>query len=462
MAEGSGTRRILVLLLGATLLSTCAAGLPKDTTPAWRSPGLIGSGGWPFARESVDPETAAGASYLPGSSVLALPDGRAQLIPFGSSTAITVRRSDPRVAEAVKADQDWLAAGTVPGTNAADKAVSARALLDLRLLTEPTGASTASWYGAWNYVWPRDGAFAAAAFAATGHSDDAQRILYFLARAQSPSGLWAARYEPDGTAVADGRAVQLDSLGWVLWATWFLHAKDPQAANIDTLWPMVSAAADRAAGSLRRSGLPPPSPDYWERSPATEQVPRLPTLGVCAPMLAGLRAATALAEERGANAEAQHWRTAASRLSAAIDKYFAPYGYPRSPVKGGALDSSVTFLAPPFAAADPGVTAAVTKNAHRLELPTGGVVPGEHYGTEMAWTPETALFALANAASGDQVAADHWLGWLAGHRSTLGSFPEKVDRSGHQAGVAPLGWTSSLVILAYAAQDSPLPIPPIT
>lgn len=453
-------RRILVLLLAAALLSTGAAKLPRTTTPPWRSPGLIGSGGWPFAREAVDPELAEGASYLPGSSVLALPDGRARLIPFGSSAVITVSQSDPRVAETVKADQDWLAAGTVPGTTAADKAVSARALLDLRLLTEPGGASTASWYGSWDYVWPRDGAFAAAAFAATGHDDDAQRILYFLARAQSPSGLWAARYRPDGTAVIDGRAAQLDSLGWVLWGTWFLHQKDPQAANIDTLLPMVSAAADRAARSLRRNGLPPPSPDYWERPPATEQAPRMPTLGVCAPMLAGLRAATALAEERGDGTEVRRWRGAADRLGAAIGRYFAPYGYPRSPIRGGALDSSVTFMAPPFAAADPAVTAAVTKNAHRLELPTGGVVPGEHYGTDLAWTPETALFALANAASGDQQAADHWLGWLAGHRSSLGSFPEKIDRAGRQAGVAPLGWTSSLVILAYAAEDSPLPIVP--
>lgn len=453
-------RRVASFLLVAALAATCAATMPEDYRPDWRSPGLIGNGGWPFSRAAVVPEEAEGAAYIPGSSVLGLPDGKARLIPFGLTRPVTLRRDDPRVAEAVRADQDWLAAGSVPGMTPSERDASSRALLDLRMLTLPNGASTASWYGAWNYMWPRDGAFTAAAFAVTGHGDDAQRVLYFLARAQDHSGLWAARYRPDGTAVADGRQVQLDSLGWVLWATWFLHETDPQAANLATLWPMVHRAADRAADSLRSDGLPPPSPDYWERGTSHEQVPHAPTLGVCAPMLAGLRAAAALAASQGENDEAQRWRRSAERLEQGIERRFAPYGYPRSPVRGGLVDSSVTFLAPPFAPASPAVLAAVTRTGAKLRLPGGGVVPGEGYGAQVAWTPETGLFALAAASSGDLTGAKGWLDWLIGHRTSLGSFPEKVDARGSQAGVAPLGWTSALVVLALTADLTTLPSPP--
>jgi hypothetical protein len=453
-------RRVASLLLVAALTATCAATLPDADPPAWRSPGLIGNGGWPFSRAAVTPEEAEDASYIPNSSVLELHGGRALLIPFGMDEPQTLPRSDPRVVEAVRSDQAWLADGTVPGDTPRDHDAAARALLDLRMLTLPNGASTASWYGSWNYAWPRDGAFTAAAFAVTGHGDDAQRVLYFLARAQDQSGLWAARYRPDGTAVTDGRHVQLDSLGWVLWATWFLHAKNPHAANLTTLWPMVHRAADRATDSLRADGLPPPSPDYWERGPSSEQNPHAATLGVCAPMLAGLRAAVSLADARGETSEARRWSRAADRLAKGIARRFAPYGYPRSPIYQGKLDSSVTFMAPPFAVPVPGVLSAIARTSEHLRLPTGGVVPGEGYGADVAWTPETGLFALAAAATGNLAAAHDWLDWLIEHRTSLGSFPEKVDTRGRQAGVAPLGWTSALVVLALAAEHSGLPDPP--
>jgi GH15 family glucan-1,4-alpha-glucosidase len=90
------------------------------------------------------------------------------------------------------------------------------------------------------------------------------------------------------------------------------------------------------------------------------------------------------------------------------------------------------------------------------------VLPGELWAgdREVAWTPETAMFALAAAASGDHGEAAGWLEWLAAHRTSLGVLPEKVDEHGRPAAVAPLGWTASLVLLALAALDDPLPVPP--
>src|SRR5689334_7671406 len=71
-------RRVALLLLVGSLTATCAASLPEDDVPGWRSPGLIGNGGWPYSRAAVTQEDAEGGYYLPGSSVLALPGDRAR------------------------------------------------------------------------------------------------------------------------------------------------------------------------------------------------------------------------------------------------------------------------------------------------------------------------------------------------------------------------------------------------
>jgi hypothetical protein len=154
---------------------------------------------------------------------------------------------------------------------------------------------------------------------------------------------------------------------------------------------------------------------------------------------------------------------AARRLSDAVERQFAPYGYPRSPVRGGRMDTSVTFVAPPFAPGRADVSAAVLNAAARQTLPNGGVLPGERWSgaQHVAWTPEMALFTLTAVASGRTDEARRRLDWLAAHRTSLGALPEKVDDKGRPAGVAPLGWTESLVLLSLSALDRPLPVPPI-
>jgi hypothetical protein len=460
-------RMIAVGLTVAAFAATCGATLPNTGTARWASPGLVGGGGWPYNGVPLTESDGEGASYIPGSSVVRLADGQVRLVPFGGDTTITVEATDPRVKAAVRSDQLWLSTGTIPDggsavpmeTRQVYREMATRALLDLRLLTRPNGASLASWYGAWRYTWPRDSAFTAAAFTMTGHTVEARHILEFLADVQHEDGLWAARYHADGGAVTDGREPQLDSLGWVLWASWlYLTQTSSDAAD---LWRMVARAADHLADSLGDDGLPPPSSDYWERKPGTEQDPHRATLGVAGPVLAGLRSAAYFADSTGHAAKAASWRRAANRLSSAISQHFAPYGYPRSPVPGGRMDTSVTFVAPPFAPLDAGVATAVANAFRRTSLPNGGVLPGEMWAgnPDVAWTPEMALFALTAASSGRLDEAMSHLDWLAAHRTPLGVLPEKVSEDGEPASVAPLGWTASLVLLTLSSLERPLPIP---
>ena len=136
--------------------------------------------------------------------------------------------------------------------------------------------------------------------------------------------------------------------------------------------------------------------DYWEDS---TQV----TLANAAVLRAGLRAAADLALTRGDARQARRWGAAAARLTRAIGTDFGGYGYHRLPFTDSGTDAAVTFLGPPFAAASPAVARAVRRTEDSLRLPGGGVLPGSGWpgNRSLAWTPETAFFALLWASTGD-------------------------------------------------------------
>jgi hypothetical protein len=127
---------------------------------------------------------------------------------------------------------------------------------------------------------------------------------------------------------------------------------------------------------------------------------------------------------------------------------------------GGGADAIITILGPPFAPPDAALDQAIDATRKILTQPNGGVTPGEQWRADgVAWTPQSALFALSAAARGDRTTAEQLLTWLDTHRTSSGALPEKVNRNVHPAGEAPLGWTSALVVLTVAALDRPLAHP---
>ncbi len=416
----------------------------------------------------------AGGRYQPDSSVLRS-GGRVYLAP-GRFVPVTAAVTACGRASA-RASQRWLAAGTIPGTGPQQRAMATRALLDLRLSARPDGAVVAGWHQGWRYSWPRDSSWVAVALADTDHDGDSLQILRFLQRTQLPDGRWAARYWPDGSgAVRDGRPAELDADGWVPWAVWswataagaMPAGPGPPGAGtasqagsaavreeLTELWPMVSAAAGAAARSLAPGGLPTPAMDYWEDSVEV-------TLGTAAPLLTGLRAAADIATALGHPGSARRWAAAAGRLSRAIQAEFGRYGYHRLPRDRSGADAAVTFLGPPFAAPAPAVTQAVLRAERALTLPGGGVLPGSDFpgNRTVAWTAETAFFALYLAGAGDRAQSTAILSWLAAHRTSLGALPEQVNARGLPVSVAPLAWTDAVVLLALIAERQPLRIPP--
>jgi glucoamylase len=422
-----------------------------------RSPPLFGAGllGGRDALVSIPPDQVDGAAYLERSTVLRLADGRLRYLPPGASEPATGPPDDPGALAVAAEERAWLAAGTVPGSSAAEREAAARSLLFLRLLVRPGGAALAAQTPYWAYVWPRDASFTAAALAVTGHRREAAAVLGFLAGTQRPDGTWPARSHPDGRPVTDGRPAQLDATGWVPWAAWLATDQGRDTELATRLWPAVRAAADHAAASLGPDGLPPAGPDYWERRE------RAPTLGTAAALLAGLRSATRLADHLGARPAAGRqvrWQRAADRLNRGVRERFGPGGFQRYPA-GGGPDAAVTWLAPPFGPPDPVVGRAVRTTWRRLTV-AGGAVPGRPWLGSDPWTPATASFALAAMASGDRPAAEARLAWLLGHRTALGAFPERVGRDdGAPRSVAPLAWTHAIVLLTLVSRDRAVPAP---
>jgi glucoamylase len=362
------------------------------------------------------------------------------------------------------ASAKWLASGTVPGTGSVLQSMAARSLLDLYLSVQPDGAVVAGYYHGWDYAWPRDSSWVAAALAVTGHGADALRVLKFLSQEQSANGTWAARYETNGSGpVLDGRPTELDAVGWVPWAVWSWYqaagGADADATvqrELAGLGPMVNAAAAAAERSLTPSGLPGPATDYWEHG---SQV----TLGTAAPLLTGLRAAADIATALSQTQAGQRWAGAAGRLATAMQASFGCYGNNRLPRDSTGPDAAITWLGPPFGPASATLEQDEQAAQRVLTLANGGLLPGTDWpgNPTTAWTAETAFFALSDATTGQHAAAATLLDWLAAHRTTLGELPEQVNADGRPGSVAPLAWTDATVLLTLVAQSRPLPVTPV-
>jgi glucoamylase len=391
---------------------------------------------------------------LYSAAVVINAQGEKVLLPPGSSQVATIPGT--RVLASAGAishaneQRRWLEAGRVPNVDSRFSEMLKFALLDLHVLTDESGAALAGWSALpWRYVWPRDAAFVAAAFARTGHTRDAVRIILFLQRVQGADGKFQARYLPDGSGPPDNRGIQLDGTGWALWGARQVAAALPDSHRLDFLkW--IQKLIDRSTSAILNTiansrSLPPVSPDYWEVKESK------PTLGTAAPLLAGLLAASELYEMRGQAEPAGRAAAGARRLERAIHEQFGRDGYPR-PLGGSRRDTAVAFLLPPFThSIDLQVVDAWRMAAREMRRPAGGLAPGAGWKQDgISWTAETAIFAMTAAAIGERTTAERWLEWLDKHRTTHGALPEKVLADGSPAAVAPLAWTAAAVILTAA------------
>ena len=419
--RGPLTACLCLLLIVMISSSTLLARRHLDTTiPLDAAAVAVGPGG-------ALVEVAAADALVPGSRVLAeMPDSL----------------------DLAREQAAWLAAGTVPRVSGLDGDMVAMALLDLHVLSRPYGVPVAGWSTPWRYVWPRDSALAASALARTGHTSDAERIVDFLQRVQPESGLFQARYLPDGSGVPDDRGVELDGVGWALWAAGQLAAElsgSDRTAFVQRHRMLLDRSTQAALSSIDNlPSLPPPSADYWE----VEE--RRPTLATAAVLCAGLEAAAELHRILGDVRAADHAAAGARRLRDSIRTNFGRNGYPRH--LGGRSDSidlGVDFLLPPVGSAvDRAVLQAWEQAPVLMSRTGGGLAPGGSWRRDgVSWTNVTGSRAMTAAFLGERDEALARLRWLDQHRTAAGSLPEKVLSNGQPAAVSPLAWTAAVVVI---------------
>ena len=290
---------------------------------------------------------------------------------------------------AAASNRRWLARAKPLGRGAPGWArqMYERSLLTLRALTDRrTGAVAAGARDGWAYVWPRDAATAALAYAAAGYRGEARRVAGFLAGVDLDG---SARFYGNGEAVP-GRGPQGDAAGW-------------------------------AAVAAQAAGLTPP-PDLPWRNRADYQEGS-----------AGEYLGNAIA----ANAPLQPFMTARGLVRRAHD-----------PASG--IDSAAGWAVRPFSLPPLYPLVRRTLLNLVAEQTRYGITPGEGWrGGSDPWTAPTAWTAWSFAALGERGQALRLLGDLRRAATQAGDLPERVDaHTGVPRSTTPLAWSHAFAILA--------------
>ena len=355
---------------------------------------------------SVDVEEGIDCAQAERAGVLELlcRVGRA-LPPDLDADSRELSRECDRVVRDAGGAHRWVALARELGAGAPRwaRAMYDRSLLVLHALTDRrSGAVAAGARDGWAYVWPRDAATAALAYAAAGYRNEARRVAGFL------SGLGsgverAARFDGAGASVP-GRGPQGDAAGWIAVAS---AAPPARPSALDFLGAIATQRSN--ARNL---------PDYQEGSPGTY-------LG------------NAIADG-----------VTAARIAAEFE---TPRGLVReagNPSSG--LDSAAAWAVRPFAS--PSLYPAVRRTLLNLagNATPYGITPGEGWaGGVDPWTAPTAWSAWSLAALGDRAAALRLLADLRRAATPAGAMPERVDAStGVPRSTTPLLWSHAFAILA--------------
>lgn len=333
------------------------------------------------------------------------------------------------------------------------------------------------------YVWPRDGAFAADALSRAGDVETARRFFLFAHQHLAAGGWFLHRYHPDGSLgsswlpwVRDGREVlpvQEDETALVLWALDRHVGRHGDHAFARGLMPrLVHGAAEWLCRHRNpETGLPLPSWDLWEERFGVHTF-------TVASVIAGLRAASALAAGLGDAGAAARWSDTAAAIDAAMDRYlwhesegrFARTGYPEG--QGYWLDTAADaslaglFLLGVRPAADPRVAATLEAVRERLAVrtPVGGLAryegdpfcrpepdlaraPGNPWFVTSFWLAEWDLARAEDPVALE--AAAQPLRWARERALPSGVLPEQLHpASGEPRSVSPLAWSHAAFLSA--------------
>ena len=312
------------------------------------------------------------------------------------------------------------------------------------------------WRDAYAYCWPRDGAYVLCR-----RGLNSGGFLMHKYRADGAVGSsWHPYIHDDGSVTPP---IQEDETALVL----FLFGQLYRSANDQRLMkrfyePMVVPMADFLASYIDSStGLPKPSYDLWEEQYMT-------TTYTTAVVYAALSAAADLADDNHDDGHAVAWRSAASDIAEAAQKYLvnhdrdALYKGLRRHADGSyepdqTIDLSSIYGAFMFGlfSADSGIVERAVQTARRVfnVSPDRPGVPryeNDNYRRRNPaslgnwWFVTSLWLAQYDLEKGDAASAHKTLAWVRAHARKTGTLCEQIDpETETEESVSPLSWSQA-------------------
>ncbi len=327
------------------------------------------------------------------------------------------------------------------------------------------------------YVWPRDGAMAALAFAAAGYTDVSDRFFRFCNNAIGDYPFFLHKYLPDGSpgstwhglVDASGKMqlpIQEDETASVLYALWKCYERSGNLEFVTKVYDRLVVKATDFMLEYRdpENHLPKPTFDEWEEKVG---VFTSTGAGVCAALDAAARFARVFFDRTRQDTLAE----AAQQTKEALVKYFYDPSQKRF-IKGIlsngerdlTIDSSVStvFAYGVLDARDEMVRNTLESLEHHLtiKMDVGGLsrYENDHYRRvhETKGNPwfistlRLARWYIAKAASIREMSpAMELLKWTAKNALPSGALAEQLDPySGKPISATPLLWSHAEFVLA--------------
>lgn len=325
------------------------------------------------------------------------------------------------------------------------------------------------------YCWPRDAAYAVWPLIRLGHFDEAKQFFEFARDTMHKDGYLMHKYQPDRAIgstwhpLIHGRrqelAIQEDETAGVVFMVGEYFDANPEDKNfVEHLYAtfVVPCANWMSLFIDEATGLPHASYDLWEEKFLTT------TYTVCT-VIAGLRAASKLAEAFDRPEEASRWTKASDGFRNNLDKLYNPDGWFR---KGFLLKDSgeieyddtldISSLYGPFMYAglrldDSRLLSTAKQVENRLlnSSPSGGVLRYEfdnYFLTKRQfkgnpWIVSTLWLAQYDAVIGETAKARELLQWALDHELPSGVLSEQYDpETGDPLSVLPLVWSHAEMV----------------
>jgi len=321
----------------------------------------------------------------------------------------------------------------------------------------------------YNYVWPRDGAYAILPLIELGYKEEPRRFFQFCADTMNPDGYMMHKYQPDRALGSTWHPllhlnhpelpIQEDETAIVIYALYkYLECSKDEDFVRNLYERFIRPCADFMAKFIDdQTSLPHASYDLWEQKFATF------TYTVFVTLMA-LDAAAKIAERFNKTDDKERWLAAKARIESGLKSLVGSNGayiksillQPHDEIKSDAtVDAATFFGAFQYAQADPEKLAASVKAVEETLMastPIGGVPRYEHDDYFLAdktklgnpWMITTLWLAQYYMSSGRRDEAVKLIDWVQARAGDSGMLAEQADpTTGIGIGVCPLVWSHS-------------------